>query len=128
MLLAVDSGDGELLKSSLAQLQEEFSKEYEGSETQIRIEVTSKGAGTEPGLHPTSLQKVIFFLMNVPDGIEKMSGEISGLVQTSSNLGILKLTPEYLEASVSVRSSLGSAKEALADRICYLTEFLGGEY
>ena len=128
MLLAVDSSDEEQLRRILEELQAEFQREYRGSEKQIRIDVTPQGSGTEPALHPTSLQKVIFFLMNVPNGVDKMSGELPGLVQTSCNLGILKLSPEELQAVISVRSAVGSAKRALADRICYLTEFLGGDY
>lgn len=57
-----------------------------------------------------------------------MCGYIDGLVETSCNLGITKLTPKGLEGSASVRSSVGTEKQALADKIAYLTEFLGGEY
>src|SRR5699024_12202397 len=60
-----------------------------------------------------SKEKVCFFLMNVPNGIQKMSGEIEGLVETSTNLGIIKLGPSVLYGSSSVRSSVGSGKDAL---------------
>ena len=128
MLVGIDSDEKELLKETLRELQEELRGEYRGTEEGLILTAEEKGAGTEPALHPTSLQKVIFFLMNVPNGVEKMSGVIPGLVETSSNLGILCLNPEELSAAVSVRSSVGSAKAALGDRICYLTEFLGGEF
>ena len=128
MLVGIDSDEKELLKETLRELQEELRAEYRGTEEGLILTAEEKGAGTEPALHPTSLQKVIFFLMNVPNGVEKMSGVIPGLVETSSNLGILCLNPEELSAAVSVRSSVGSAKAALGDRICYLTEFLGGEF
>ena len=57
-----------------------------------------------------------------------MSGEIEGLVETSSNLGILKLGKDALYSTSSVRSSVGSAKEHLSAKLQYLTEFLGGSY
>lgn len=57
-----------------------------------------------------------------------MCGFMDGLVETSCNLGITNLTPKALVGSASVRSSVGSAKKALADKIAYLTEFLGGEF
>ena len=66
--------------------------------------------------------------MNVPNGIRKMSAQISGLVETSLNLGILRLHPDGLEAVSSVRSSVSSAKDALGEKLEYLTEFLGGAY
>ena len=75
-----------------------------------------------------SKEKVVFYLVHVPFGIEKMSGEIEGLVETSSNLGILKLGKDALYSTSSVRSSVGSAKGHLSAKLQYLTEFLGGSY
>lgn len=124
----MDSEESVLLSETLAKVQEELRREYRGCDGGITVTAKRKGAGVEPALHPTSLQKVIFFLMNIPNGVEKMSGEIPGLVETSSNLGILRLGGGELTAAVSVRSSVESAKTALGDRICYLTEFLGGEF
>ena len=57
-----------------------------------------------------------------------MSGTIPGLVETSTNIGILRLDEDELFASSSVRSSVDTACSALSDKIEYLTEFLGGEY
>ena len=67
-----------------------------------------------------SKEKVVFYLVHVPFGIEKMSGEIEGLVETSSNLGILKLGKDALYSTSSVRSSVGSAKEHLSAKLQYL--------
>lgn len=53
-----------------------------------------------------------------------MSGTIKGLVETSSNIGILRLDRDELFASSSVRSSVDAACSALSDKIEYLTEFL----
>lgn len=57
-----------------------------------------------------------------------MSGTIENLVETSCNPGILKLYGDELFVQTSIRSSVGTAKEALSHKIQYLTEFLGGEY
>lgn len=57
-----------------------------------------------------------------------MSGTIEGLVETSCNPGILKLYGDELFVQTSIRSAVGTAKEALSHKIQYLTEFLGGEY
>ncbi len=56
-----------------------------------------------------------------------MSGTIEGLVETSSNIGILLLKEDELFASSGVRSSVEAARDALSDKIEYLTEFLGGD-
>lgn len=108
--------------------QEQIRGEYEGSDEGISIEITQLGNVSEKILHPTSREKVIFYLMHVPFGVQKMSGTIEGLVETSTNLGILKLYEDELYASSGVRSSVETAKGAVSDKIEYLTEFLGGEY
>ena len=66
--------------------------------------------------------------MNVPFGVLKMSGTIEGLVETSNNIGILKTDDNEVLAVSSVRSSVGAARDAVADKLEYLTEFLGGEF
>ena len=107
---------------------ENLRKEYTGTDEGVTVTVTEKGTATEEVLHPTSREKVLFFLNNYPNGIQKMCGFIDGLVETSCNVGITEMTEGYLVCSASVRSSVGTAKSALAGRIQYLTEFLGGDY
>lgn len=109
-------------------MEKNFREEYTGSDEGITILVTEKGKDSKQVLHPTSREKVLFYLMNIPFGVQKMSGSIEGLVETSTNLGILKLTDTELMASSGVRSSVESARDAISDKIEYLTEFLGGEY
>lgn len=118
----------EAVKAYAKEQQAKLREEYAGSDEGIAIEILEKGTEKGAVLHPTSREKVLFYLMNVPFGIAKMSGSIEGLVETSSNIGILKLFEGELSASSSVRSSVEVARDALSDKIEYLTEFLGGEY
>ena len=118
----------EKVKAYAKELQVQIREEYAGSDENITIEVTEEGEACAQVLHPTSQEKIVFYLQNVPFGIQKMSGTISGLVETSSNIGILRLDEDELFASSSVRSSVDAACGALSDKIEYLTEFLGGEY
>ena len=113
---------------SIKKLQAELRAEYAGSDEGITISVTPGKEETVEALSLVSKEKVVFYLVHVPFGIEKMSGEIEGLVETSSNLGILKLGKDALYSTSSVRSSVGSAKEHLSAKLQYLTEFLGGSY
>ncbi len=52
--------------------------------------------------------------------------DISGLVETSLNLGILELNQKGLFLSFAVRSSVSSAKEAVLERLESIAEMLGG--
>ena len=62
-----------------------------------------------------------------PNGVQAMSQDIPGLVQTSLNLGILKTEETEVCATFSVRSSVATQKEMLHDRLRCLMEQLGGQ-
>lgn len=127
-LILAGKEEGNAIAAYAKVFTEALKKEYTGSDEGICVTVEAQGIGTEPVLHPVSQEKVLFFLLQYPNGIQKMCGFMDGLVETSCNLGITNLTPKALVGSASVRSSVGSAKKALADEIAYLTEFLGGEF
>ncbi len=79
-------------------------------------------------LHPTSFEKLLFLLINTPNGVQTMSSDIPGLVESSLNLGIFHLEEEKAIICFSVRSSVNSYKEFLNKKLNYICEFLGGEY
>ena len=126
--LLIDGDQTEAVKAYAAKVQEGLREEYEGSDARITIQITEGDVETAMVLYPTSREKVLFYLMEVPFGIQKMSGSIEGLVETSTNIGIVKLYEDEFFASSGVRSSVEAARDALSDKIQYLTEFLGGEY
>ena len=126
--LLIDGAQAEAVKTYAVKVQKGLREEYEGSDAGITIQISETGTETARILHPTSREKVLFYLMEVPFGIQKMSGSIEGLVETSTNIGIVKLYEDEFFASSGVRSSVEAARDALSDKIQYLTEFLGGEY
>ena len=62
----------------------------------------------------------------MPNGVQAMSADIKGLVQTSLNNGIIKLKEEELTFVTSVRSSIASEKQALIKKISAVTALAGG--
>jgi len=71
--------------------------------------------------------KVIALLCSAPNGVQRMSSDIEGLVQTSLNLGIAKLG-NSMSLTFSVRSSVNSEKEELLQRLRDLAAFHGASY
>ncbi len=51
-----------------------------------------------------------------PDGVERMSSGIAGLVETSNNLAIVKIEAGQFSLKTLMRSSVDSAKDALAQK------------
>ncbi len=61
--------------------------------------------------------RLLMTLSVLPNHIQRMSRDFDGLVQTSLNMGVLKLCENELKFSYSVRSSIASEKHDLVDRI-----------
>ena len=77
---------------------------------------------------PTELTaKVIAMLCAAPNGVQAMSSNIEGLVQTSLNLGIASLAEE-LKLTFSVRSSVNAEKQALLAKLQELAQFHDASY
>ena len=51
-----------------------------------------------------------------PDGVERMSSEMPGLVETSNNLAMVKIEGGEFSVKTLMRSSVDTAKEALAQK------------
>lgn len=73
-----------------------------------------------------STNRVIAAMVGLPNGVAHMCHEPKGQVQTSLNLGILKTTDEEVSASFSVRSNIGSQKDALVSSLECIANSLGG--
>lgn len=75
-----------------------------------------------------SSRAVIALLNDIPNGVQKMSEDIPGLVQTSLNLGILKTFADEVTMTFSVRSSVNAEKTALIGKLRSTGEKYGASY
>ena len=71
--------------------------------------------------------KIIALLNAAPNGVQTMSPDIHGLVQTSLNLGVMKMDEE-LSLTFAVRSSVNQEKRDLLKRLADLAAFYDGTY
>lgn len=68
------------------------------------------------------------FLLNLPDGVSAMSSDLPGLVETSMNCGILRLSDTEAQVSCLLRSSSASGKQALMRRLEAYMDLTGGSF
>ncbi|MGN0243353.1 MAG: aminoacyl-histidine dipeptidase [Lachnospiraceae bacterium] len=103
-----------------------YMNEFRSTDAGVRICKELVGSETVEAFTTESTDKVITALVNLPGGIQRMSFDIEGLVQTSLNLGILQTGEEEVTFSFAVRSSVGTEKQALVNQIQCLMHALGG--
>ncbi len=118
---------GKDLCDNLQDLEQKLQKEFQSSDPDISISCQKIQQGKSLVLHGSTASKILFFLRMMPNGIQHMSMDIEGLVETSLNAGIMRLTEDTFSVCFAVRSSVTSRKMEVADRLTFLTEFLGGE-
>lgn len=103
-----------------------FADEYRSADPELSLTISFGEEGKLQAMDGDSKKRVIAALVNLPGGIQRMSNDIPGLVQTSLNMGILKTGEREVVMSFSVRSSVGSEKEELVSRLTNLIDLLGG--
>ena len=118
--------DMDAAASFLKELNDIYSREYRITDPDIKILFKPDTLCKTNAMSGISTNNVITMLVNLPGGVQRMSKEIPGLVQTSLNMGILITTPDEITASFSVRSNVESEKNELVDKIeCLLTSLKG---
>ena len=124
----VEAGKLENLKKAAAGLEETFRHEYHGTDPGIRIALEAAEEGEWQVFDRESTRKLISVLYLTPNGIQAMSADIPGLVQTSLNLGMISRQEQGVLLTWSVRSSMGSEKELLIDRLSLLLQSQGASF
>ena len=107
------------------QLQDEVRETYNDPEATVQAFDVDALGGNSRTTEATA--KVIGLLCAAPNAVQKMSEDMPDLVQTSLNMGIVKLGEKFT-ATFSVRSSVNSEKQELLGRLKALADMFEGEY
>lgn len=101
--------------------------EYQTSDPDVKVTCDVKKEMTMNVLKKESQKILLNALMNLPNGVQSWSMDIKGLVETSLNMGIMRLDSKQLKVNFAVRSSKASAIEYLTDRTTAMIESMGGK-
>ena len=107
------------------QLENEIREQYD--EPNVKIYGDDVDALGGNALTTEDTAKVIALLCAAPNGVQAWSQDIEGLVQTSLNLGVVRLD-EKLNMTFAVRSSVNQEKRDLLAKLRELAEFNGADY
>lgn len=127
-VLLVNLRDSALFAEIADATAERISEELSGRDPNFYIHVKENSKGSFSCAAPESTAKAAAFLMALPNGVQSMSADMEGLVETSLNLGILEQRKDGLHAQFSVRSSVESAKNILIQKIAAIVGMAGGTY
>lgn len=116
-------------EKSLAQINaiaEMIKKELQYSEPDATFTISVSEKQMTEIIEESVTKKVAFFLEQTPNGVQRMSAAIPGLVESSLNMGICKTDEHEVFFSFSLRSSIQSYKVYMRNKLMDLIQELGG--
>lgn len=100
--------------------------EYAVSDGNVKVSASKLETGSKEAITKEDTEKLLSLLMTLPNGVMAMSMSVPGLVETSLNLGIMRLEKDHLYLQQAIRSSVTSRKHYIADKVKALVTSFGG--
>lgn len=142
--LLIQKGDLTEAEQAVQTIGEDLRARFHGTDPGLALTLTADSEISEPSetltpdmkqdgtaaqvLAGPELLRFSAFLLNLPDGVSAMSSDLPGLVETSMNCGILRLSDTEAQVSCLLRSSSVSGKQALMRRLEAYMDLTGGSF
>ena len=124
-IILVNSKDESKLEKEIENILQVFKNEYKTSDPGLVIEVEKSEKLYNKALTDKCKENIISLINLMPRGIQTMSMDIKGLVESSTNLGVVSNNEENIVFEFATRSSVKSLKEDLNNRMTLLCNHLG---
>jgi dipeptidase D len=116
------------VKKEINLISNEIINELATSEPDAKVEVTACNDQVAKTFTKECKDKIVYMLVTAPYGVLVMSSDIEGLVESSVNMGVLRVVNDTIEFNYSARSSLNSYKHYVSDKLELLAKSIGASY
>lgn len=124
--ILVPEGKISLLRAAVADMNLSLFADVKQREAGALLELTETGETAAAAVPADEAVRVLSWILGLPDGVRAMNADIPGLVQTSSNQGILSWKDGTCTLTISVRSCVNEEKEELITFLRSQTGQAGG--
>lgn len=104
-----------------------FKKELSASDADVTLFVEKVEGSVDKVFTKETAEKLISMVMLLPNGAQSMSMNIAGLVESSTNLGIVETGEDAILFESAVRSSVETLKTAICKRGDAAVKLLGAD-
>ena len=126
-VLTITKEDAEKAEKIVKAMEKMLQEEYHHTETDMMITWEKLHEETTKVLTEDWKKRVIAMLLLIPYGVEAMSLDIVGLVESSSNIGVVSTKQDGIHFDNAIRSAVASKKEMICEKIAALAEICGGK-
>ncbi len=120
---AIIFANEENVKKAVEEVLAEVKEELKYSDPGVNIEYS----GAEADSYIKESKKIVDFLMSLPHGVLAMSLAMENLVETSTNLAVVKTFDDYVEITESSRSSINSSLNFVCKQLKAMGDLAGAE-
>lgn len=127
-VISINEIDKGKLLEIVANLTKDLKNEFATKDPGLLINISETTSANNKVLSNEITQKVIDLLYMYPNGVNTESADIKGLIESSTNLGVVSMNENEVEFDSAVRSSVFSLREDIVQKIKCITELCGGEF
>lgn len=127
-VIQIESKNIEKLMKIIEKWNDILKNEYKKSDPDIEVKIELVREISSEHLSEEIKGKIIHILMLMPNGVQSMSMDIEGLVESSTNLGVVITDKEEIRFISALRSSVESRKRLIINKIKVLASFVGADF
>lgn len=116
-----------MLKEKISSLEHIFRDEFKVSDPDIKVELNPVENMPKRIMSKDTRDNIIHFMYLIPNGVQSVSLDIEGLVESSLNLGVVQTGEESIEIISSIRSSVGTIKDNIFHTVAAIAELTNGK-
>jgi dipeptidase D len=124
--ISINKSDESKIKSEIKSEEKDILEEIKPIDHKFKVEI-KKSNKIDKALTNNSKNSILNLLHGLPHGVDKMSYDIDGLVETSTNLATVVIKENNAIIGLSSRSSIASALQDLRNRIYSIADLAGAK-
>ena len=125
-VVAVPSENVESMEAYIKEMDATYKDEFHTTDAGVTLTI-EPAEKTEKVLDESLQIDLLNALLVCPHGVEAMSQDIPGFVETSTNLASVKKAEDKITITTSQRSSVESRKQAIADKVATTFWMIGAD-
>lgn len=127
-IILVKPEDEGKLKARAAEWNNTFQRELRASDPGVEVKLEKYNNHVKKVFSKDTMRKAAASLVMIPNGVQTMSMDIEGLVESSTNLGVVNTSENDITFESSIRSSVKSLKYYILFQLKTAAELIGTEF
>lgn len=124
-IICSESNNAEQIEKAVAEFESIIKKEISLFEPDVCV-TAEKCEVPKTHTDSKSTKKLIFTLLQIPNGVQSMSPDMPNMVQTSLSCGVLSVEDNSLKMAFFIRSNASTGKQLTVQKLISFIDYLNG--